>query len=88
LKRVLESESIQSIYFRDQEGAAIQNVASVKVLKEIEIPLPSIEIQNQIISEIENVQEEIQSLKNSISQKEEEINDKINSVWGITEEVE
>lgn len=85
LKRVLESESIQSIYFRDQEGAAIQNVASVKVLKDIEIPLPSIEIQNQLIAEIENVQEEIQTLKNSISQKEEEISNKINSVWGITE---
>lgn len=85
LKRVLESESIQSIYFRDQEGAAIQNVASVKVLKDIEIPLPSIEIQNQIISEIESVQDEIQTLKNSISLKEEEINEKINSVWGVTE---
>lgn len=85
LKRILESESIQSIYFRDQEGAAIQNVASVKVLKDIEIPLPSIEIQNLLISEIEIIQEEIQTLRNSISQKEEEINDKINSVWGVTE---
>lgn len=88
LKRILESESIQSIYFRDQEGAAIQNVASVKVLKDIEIPLPSIEIQNLLIVEIEIVQEEIQTLRNSISQKEEEINDKINSVWGVAEVVE
>lgn len=88
LKRVLESESIQSIYFRDQEGAAIQNVASVKVLKDIEIPLPTIEIQNQIILEIEKVQEEIQTLKNYITQKEEEINEKINSVWGENEEIE
>lgn len=88
LKRILESESIQSIYFRDQEGAAIQNVASVKVLKDIEIPLPSIEIQNLLIAEIEIVQEEIQTLRNSISQKEEKINDKINSVWGVAEVVE
>lgn len=88
LKRVLESESIQSIYFRDQEGAAIQNVASVKVLKDIEIPLPPIEIQNQLISEIDNVMDEIQSLRISINEKEEEINEKINSVWVVKEEVE
>lgn len=88
LKKILESENIQSIYFRDQEGAAIQNVASVKVLKDIEIPLPSIEIQNKIVAEIEEIQVDILHLKSTINQKEMEISNKINEVWGKDSEQE
>jgi type I restriction enzyme M protein len=86
LKKVLESENIQALYFRDQEGAAIQNVASVKVLKDIEIPLPPIKIQERIISEIKLAEKEIENLQNQITKKQEEISTKISEVWGLDEE--
>ncbi len=63
LKKVLETDEIQEKYFRNQEGAAIQNVASVKVLKDIEIPLPPLEIQEQIVMEIEGYQKIIDGAK-------------------------
>jgi type I restriction enzyme M protein len=88
LKKILETDEIQEKYFRNQEGAAIQNVASVKVLKDIEIPLPSLEIQDQIVKKMEDYQKEIEELKNRIIQKEQKIKDKINQVWGVKEEVE
>jgi type I restriction enzyme M protein len=88
LKKVLESENIQALYFRDQEGAAIQNVASVKVLKDIEIPLPPIKIQERIISEINMAEQEIENLQNQITKKKEVISTKISEVWGVKEKVE
>jgi len=56
LKYLLESNHIQKGYFQDTNGVAIQNVASVKVLKGIKIPLPSLEIQQQIVSELSQYQ--------------------------------
>jgi len=53
LRLILESEPIQKRYFRDTSGAAIQNVASVKVLKKIQIPFPGIEVQSQLVAEAE-----------------------------------
>jgi hypothetical protein len=88
LKKVLESENIQALYFRDQEGAAIQNVASVKVLKDIEIPLPSIEVQERIISEIKLAEKEIETLRSEIAKKQEDISTIISEVWGVNEAVE
>lgn len=88
LKKVLETDEIQEKYFRNQEGAAIQNVASVKVLKDIEIPLPPLDIQEQIVKEIEGYQNEINSLEQQINNKKQDIKDKINEVWGVKEEVQ
>jgi len=56
LKHMMESDSIQNRYFRNTAGAAIQNVASVKVLKGISIPLPPLDVQKAIIHEIEGFQ--------------------------------
>jgi type I restriction enzyme M protein len=53
-----------------------------------EIPLPPLEIQEQIVQEIEGYQKEIDDYKEMIKQKEQKIKDKINEVWGVKEEVE
>ena len=50
-------------------GAAIQNVASVKVLKEIKISLPAREIQEQLIDQIDAMQEQSRNLQNIYQQK-------------------
>ena len=82
LKYVLESDFIQARYFRDTSGAAIQNVASVKVLKGIKVPLPSLSIQKKIVAQIESEQEKVNGTKELIEVFEQKIKDKISEVWG------
>jgi len=52
LKYWMESKSFQYQIEEHSKGAAIKNVASVKILKEIVVPLPKIEQQQSIISEL------------------------------------
>lgn len=60
------------------------NQASVKVsdLTEIEIPLPPLEIQNQIVAQIEEEQSKIEQYKKQIKECEAKIKAKIDEVWG------
>lgn len=82
LKLILENESIQNKYFRNTQGAAIQNVSSVKVLKTIKIPLPLLDVQKQIINQIEEEQKAIEHNKKLIEIFENKIKEKISEVWG------
>jgi type I restriction enzyme S subunit len=50
LKLWMQSESFQESLKEYSGGAAIQNVASVAILKQIEIPLPSLPEQQRIVS--------------------------------------
>ncbi|MDC0955713.1 restriction endonuclease subunit S [bacterium] len=50
LKLWLQSENFQDSLKKYTKGAAIKNVASVKILKNIEIPLPSLPQQKQIVA--------------------------------------
>lgn len=68
-------------------GQTTFNFISVGTLKGLEIPLPPLEIQEQIVKEIGGYQKEIEALRNGIAQKEQKIKDKINEVWGVNEEV-
>ena len=78
---MLEDENIQKKYFRNTSGAAIQNVTSVKVLKQIEIPLPPLATQQAIVAQIESEQEIIEANKKLIAMYEQKIKDKIAEVW-------
>ena len=82
MKLVLETPNIQIKYFQNTFGAAIKNVSSVKYLQTIKIPLPSIEIQQQIIAQIEKEQKVINANKELITIFENKIKDKIAEVWG------
>jgi len=82
IKHILESDFIQNKYFKNTAGAAIQNVASVKVLKGIEIPLPLLSIQQEIVSQIEAEQEMVNSNKKLIEIFDQKIKEKITEVWG------
>jgi type I restriction enzyme M protein len=63
LKLLMESESFQYALNKTVMGVAIQNVASVKVLKELEIPLPPLSVQEEIVAEIEGYQKIIDGAK-------------------------
>lgn len=51
-------------------------------LKEKEIPLPPLEIQEQIVAEIEDQERKIKEYKSKINDCEKKINAKINEIWG------
>jgi len=82
IKLILETPNIQTKYFQNTSGAAIKNVSSVKYLQTIKIPLPSLEIQQQIIAQIDNEQKVINSNKELTTIFENKIKDKIADVWG------
>jgi type I restriction enzyme S subunit len=62
LKSWMESEAFQDALKEYSGGAAIQNVASVKILKEIKVPLPSMSDQKRVVEELDDLHEETQRL--------------------------
>ncbi|KAF5421774.1 MAG: type I restriction enzyme, S subunit [Candidatus Methanocomedens sp.] len=63
LKLWMQSESFQDSLKAYSQGAAIQNVASVKILKEIEIPLPPLPEQKRIVAILDEGFESIAKAK-------------------------
>ena len=70
----------------DGHGATVQGVTRDYV-RNIPIPLPSVEEQTQIVERIEQEQTLVNANKQLISLFEQKIKDKINEVWGVKEEV-
>jgi len=83
VKYMLESEIIQNRFFRDTSGAAIKNVASVKVLKKIPIPLPPIEVQRAIVEEFDSYQAIIDGARQVVENYTPRI--QIDPKWPIVE---
>jgi type I restriction enzyme S subunit len=69
LKLWMESDAFQDALKEYSGGAAIQNVASVKVLKEIKIPLPSITEQRHMVEQTEALAAETQRLASLYQRK-------------------
>ena len=63
IKHWLRSKLFQDIIFEHAAGAAIPNVPAAKILKEIKIPCPSLNIQNKITIKIDKVLTETQKLQ-------------------------
>ena len=63
LKYWLRSKMFQDIIFEYSGGAAIPNVPSSKILKDILIPLPSLPEQSQIVNKIELMSDETKRLE-------------------------
>lgn len=59
----LRSKHFQDIIFKYSGGAAIPNVPSAKILKDIEIPLPPLKAQQQIVSQLDALRAETQKLE-------------------------
>ena len=63
LKWYMQSISFEKDIQRHSKGAAIQNVASVAILKEIAIPFPTIEKQKQIVARLDDLNERCNALQ-------------------------
>ena len=63
LKYWLRSKIFQDIIFNYSGGAAIPNVPSAKILKEITIPLPTLRVQIEVVSRIEMMLAETKKLE-------------------------
>lgn len=82
LKLYLESKEIQKKYFTNQSGAAIQNVVSVKELKEIPFPVISLESQMDILKRVGEEMSIVNQNKRLINIFSQKISDKIAEIWG------
>ena len=69
LKSWTESEAFQDALKEYSGGAAIQNVASVKILKEIKVPLPLVDQQERVVQKLDSLREESQRLESIYQQK-------------------
>ena len=81
LKPWMDSYSFQQSIENAAFGAAIRNVASVRVLKSLEIPLPTLKIQRSIISEIEIEQAAIDANRELLRRFEQKTLASIGRVW-------
>ena len=69
LKSWVESEAFQDALKEYSGGAAIQNVASVKILKEIRVPVPTIKEQERVVDKLDDLRAETQRLESIYHQK-------------------
>lgn len=81
VKLYLESNGIQKKYFTNQSGAAIQNVVSVKELKEIPFPNISIDEQRAIVEQVVAEMDKVKECEDLIKIFEKKITDRISEVW-------
>jgi type I restriction enzyme S subunit len=85
LKLWLESESFQESIKKHSGGAAIQNVASVAILKQIEIQLPPLPKQQRIVSIIgeafEAIDKAIENTQKNLQNAKELFESYLNSVF-------
>jgi len=80
IKHWLRSNIFQKIIFDYSGGAAIPNVPSAKILKNILIPSPSLKEQERIVSEIETVLNETKRLEIIYEQKIDDLEELKKSV--------
>lgn len=81
----LQSQNAQNHVALMSTGGA-QEFISLKTLRSFPIPLPSNEIQHQIVEQIENEQALVNANKELIAIYEQKIKDRIGKVWGEKEQ--
>jgi type I restriction enzyme M protein len=80
LKYILDSEKFRD-YFSAQSNGGTQKFISLGFIRNLQIPLPPLDIQEQIVAEIEAEQKAIDACKELIKIHENKINETIMEVW-------
>lgn len=68
LKYLMESSFFDSLIANYSDGAAIKNIASVAILKEIELSIPSLSEQQRIVSRLDSLSAHVRELE-EVTQK-------------------
>ncbi|MDF7805881.1 N-6 DNA methylase [Pontiellaceae bacterium B12219] len=79
------SKHLAEIIERSAEGIGVRGVTR-KFLSSLQIPLPPLAVQQEIVAEIEGYQEEITNYELEITKCRKKISKTINRVWGEDEE--
>ncbi len=82
LKSWMESKQFQNEIENYSQGAAIKNVASVKILKQISIPIPPLAEQKQIVTKLDALQKQTQSLESNYQNQLKSLEDLKKSLLG------
>lgn len=72
----------QKDYMISLSGGGAQPNISQKIIRELKIPLPPIEVQRDIVKTIDELQNEIWNYQKSIVEKENQITETVSKVWG------
>lgn len=80
------SQTLYDQFYKLGDGSF--RMASLGFIKELQIPLPTIEEQKEIVQAIEEEMQLVNANKRLIEIFEQKIKDKISAVWGVKEEVE
>ncbi|MCK5242192.1 N-6 DNA methylase [bacterium] len=83
LKYMMESDKFQCSLNNLTYGAAIKNVASVRVLKNIQLPLPPLPIQQEIVAELDGYQKIINGARQVVENYKPRID--IDPEWEMVE---
>ena len=81
LKYVLNSNRIKSLAEKSTMGIGVQNL-NVSTVRQFEIALPQIEVQEEIVRELEQYQKLIEENKKLIEIYTQNIQDRVNKIWG------
>lgn len=84
----MESANFQGSLNNVTNGAAIKNVASVAILKELRLPLPPISTQQAIVAEIEAEQALVNANCELIARFEQKIQAALARIWGEEEKTD
>jgi len=81
LYNILGSKLVYSQFESAATGGVVNNLNS-EIVRGVKIPLPPLEVQQEIVAEIEGYQNEIARLKQAIEDEEKKIQDTLARVWG------
>ncbi len=83
LDRVYLFYAAQTLYHHFMSlGDGQFRMANLSFVRELKIPLPSIDVQKKIVSSLEEVEQVIEGNKNLITVYSQKIQDRISKVWG------
>lgn len=68
-------------YCQNNAGGGAQGNISPKQIKDYEIPLPPLEVQEEIVKELDQYETEIDNYNKQIKETKQKISNKINSIW-------
>jgi type I restriction enzyme M protein len=84
LCRIIQSDHIQSVLAATAKGVAQKGVY-LNDLRTLQIPLPPLAIQKQIVTDIEGSQKALDEHRKAITELEQKIKLTVNKVWGAGE---